>query len=153
MCQMELAGEYQIAAPREEVWPLIFDPENLAEWIPGCDSLQQISQDRYQGQMILGIAGVGGRFSVQVQLTEYQPPQFCSFNGDLAGSAGNVNGSARFELEAVDAGTIIHYSAKGLVTGALGKLSARLVEGFAQNAIRKGLERLEGRLASGVSIS
>ena len=40
---MEMSGEYRIPAPREVVWRALNDPAILKDCIPGCQSLDKVS--------------------------------------------------------------------------------------------------------------
>jgi len=44
--------------------------------------------------------------------------------------------------------TLLEYEGQGLITGALGRLSSRLIEGVAQTLIKQGLARLNRELES-----
>jgi carbon monoxide dehydrogenase subunit G len=40
---MEMSGEHRIPAPRETVWRALNDPAILKDCIPGCQSLDKVS--------------------------------------------------------------------------------------------------------------
>ncbi|HTK13811.1 MAG TPA: SRPBCC domain-containing protein, partial [Xanthobacteraceae bacterium] len=45
---MTMTGEVQLAAPRQTVWEKLNDPEVLKATIPGCESLEKISDSAFQ---------------------------------------------------------------------------------------------------------
>jgi carbon monoxide dehydrogenase subunit G len=51
---MKLEGTYTFAAPRDVVWGALMDPEILARVMPGCDKLEQVGDNDYQGMIKFG---------------------------------------------------------------------------------------------------
>ncbi len=140
---LEIADEYTFDAPREAIWPSIFDPRELVRVVPGCESLEQTGDDEYRGVLRLGIAAVGGTYQTVVRVLETTPPSFCRMQGDISGAPGALVGEAQFRLEEVDGKTRLTYEGQATITGALGRMSPRLIEGVARSLIKQGLARLE----------
>ena len=44
------------------VWDTLLDPEKLAAVIPGCHSLDRVSDNSYKAEVSLGVGPVRGRF-------------------------------------------------------------------------------------------
>ena len=44
---MELDGEFHIAADRETVWRALNDPEMLRLAVPGCETLEKVSNTEF----------------------------------------------------------------------------------------------------------
>jgi len=59
---VKLAGEYVFNGSREEVWELVRDPEVLATALPGTQSLNQVSENEYEGEMNVRVGPVAGVF-------------------------------------------------------------------------------------------
>ena len=150
---MNIAGTYQLDAPAERVWPLIFDPAELLQLIPGCEQIEQICPGEYRGRLNLRIAAVGGTFQTTLKVIDYQPPVYSRFEGEAAGPGGVIKGQAAFVLSPqLNCGenerpqTQLAYEGQALITGPLGSLNSWLVEGVAQALIHQGLEKLNARL-------
>jgi carbon monoxide dehydrogenase subunit G len=140
---IEIVGGRTLEAPIDEVWPLIFDPSSLMSLMPGCQQLEQVSPDEYRGQIQVGIAAVSGTYDTYVKVVERDPPHVCRLEGEISGATGSIRGEAAFNLKEVDEGdSLIEYQAKGMITGALAKLSPRFVEGVAQTLIKLGLANM-----------
>lgn len=71
---MQVAGEYAIAAPRNEVWAALLDPEVLAGTLPGSQRLERVDDHTFTGALALGVGPVQGRFDGRVELSEIMPP-------------------------------------------------------------------------------
>jgi carbon monoxide dehydrogenase subunit G len=140
---VKIVGSYELEAPIDLVWPRIFDPRSLIKLIPGCQQLEQVGPDEYRGQIQVGIAAVSGTYETYVRLVERDPPHHCRFKGEVRGATGSIKGEASFTLKEVDQRhNLIEYEAKGMITGALAKLSPRFVEGVAQTLIKLGMANL-----------
>jgi hypothetical protein len=140
---MKIASRYTFNAPQERIWPLIYDPAALVAFIPGCESLAQVSPDEYRGQIQLRLPAVVGTYQTYVKLIEREEPSYCRFAGEVSGSPGRVTGTASFRLAAIDALTcVIEYEGQAVISGPLGQLNARFIEGVVNTLIKQGLAKL-----------
>jgi hypothetical protein len=140
---MKIANRYTFAAPRERIWPLIYDPAALVAFIPGCEKLEQVSPDEYRGQIELRLPAVVGTYQTYVKLIEREEPGYCLLTGEVSGSPGTVKGTASFKLEAVNEhACTIEYEGQAIISGPLGQLNSRFIEGIANTLIKQGLGKL-----------
>jgi carbon monoxide dehydrogenase subunit G len=140
---MKIANCYTFAAPRERIWPLIYDPAVLVGLIPGCEKLEQIGPDEYRGQIQLRLPAVVGTYQTYVKLLEREEPSYCLFAGEVSGSPGTVKGTALFKLEPLNEHeTLMAYEGQGVISGPLGQLDSRFMEGIANTLIKQGLSKL-----------
>jgi len=144
-------GTYSLDAPQELIWPHIFNPDSLMKLIPGCQGLEQISPNEYQGKIRIGFASISGEYTTLVRILEQAPPEHCSFEGEVSGPTGVAKGDASFSLEEVDGKTIISYHTNALITGALATLDSRFIEGAVKTLIQLGLSWLNKQLKSEMS--
>ena len=61
--------------PPERVWAMLLDPETLQAVIPGCHSVEKISDTHFRADVTLGIGPVKGRYRAEVNLSELDPPR------------------------------------------------------------------------------
>jgi len=143
---IKVDGTYSLDAPRELIWPHIFDPNSLMNLIPGCQGLEQISPNEYRGKIRIGFASISGEYTTFVRILDQAPPELCSFEGEVTGPTGIAKGDASFSLEEVDEKTIIRYQTNALITGALASLSPRFIEGAIKTLVQLGLSSLNKQL-------
>ena len=143
---MKIAGSYALAAPAEKIWPLIFDPAELLQLIPGCEQIEEVSPGEYRGRLNLRIAALGGTFQTYLKLIDSDPPTHSRFAGEAVGPGGMIKGQASFRLTKAQQNTTLDYEGQALITGPLGNMNSRLVEGVAQTLIHQGLDRLNAKL-------
>jgi carbon monoxide dehydrogenase subunit G len=148
---MKIAGSYPLTAPRDRVWPIIFDPAALLDLIPGCDQIESDGPGLYRGTVTLRVPAVSGAYRMAIKILDQRAPEFCRLDGEAAGSAGSVRGQAEFILQEADGGTLVQYDGDAIISGPLAGMNSRFVEGVAQQLIRQGLRRLDAQAAAAMA--
>jgi uncharacterized protein len=147
---MNINGEIVISAPRSKVWLALNDPEILARCIEGCDSLEKVSDQEFNGQVTAKIGPVKASFSGAVTLSNIVPDISYTISGEgKGGVAGFAKGGADVALEDVDDGkaTLLRYTARANVGGKLAQLGSRLIEATAKSQADKFFAALAVELA------
>ena len=130
---MTMSGEYQIAAPREVVWAKLNDAEVLKACIPGCESLDKLSDTEFQAVAVTKIGPVKAKFKGKVHLTDLDPPNGYKISGEGDGGiAGFAKGGAVVGLVPKDGGTLLTYNVEAQIGGKLAQIGQRLVNGAAK---------------------
>ena len=119
---MEIKGEYQIGASREQVWQALNDPEMLKKCIPGCESIEKTGDNEFAATVMAAIGPVRARFNTSLSLENLKPPDSYTLVGESkAGAAGFGRGRADVALLENDDGTLLTYSADFKVGGKLAR--------------------------------
>ena len=129
---MEMKGSRTVPADVETTWQALNDPEVLRACIPGCESIERVSDGEYKVAMTARVGPVSARFTGRLLLADVVAPTSYTmkFEGQ-GGAAGFANGSAKVALVAADSGTRIDYAASAQVGGKLAQIGSRLVDGAA----------------------
>jgi carbon monoxide dehydrogenase subunit G len=144
---VKLAGEFVFDGPREQVWDLVRDPEVLATALPGTQSMNQISESEYEGQMHVRVGPVSGVFAGRVLVSDEVPPESYTLSVEGRGAAGFGKGHGQVTLVALDDGkTLMQYEGDFQVGGKLAGVGQRMVETVARSMTRQGLESLNRAL-------
>jgi carbon monoxide dehydrogenase subunit G len=126
---MDIAGEQRLAAPRDQVWEALNDPEVLKSCIPGCESLEK-DGDAFSGVIKAAVGPVRSKFNVAISLDDVRPPEGYTLVGEgKSGAAGFGRGEAKVALAAEGAETLLQYQADFKVGGKLAQVGSRLVSG------------------------
>jgi carbon monoxide dehydrogenase subunit G len=126
---MEMHGEFRIPAPRAEVWARLNDPETLKACIPGCETVEKISDTEFSAKMVARVGPVKARFSGKVTLTDLDPPAGYTITGEgTGGVAGFAKGSAKVALDDEGAETVLRYGVQAQVGGKLAQIGSRLID-------------------------
>jgi uncharacterized protein len=70
---MDMTGEKRIAASRSAVWAALRDVNVLKQCIPGCESLEQLSDTDMAARVKLQIGPMKATFSGKVTLSDIDP--------------------------------------------------------------------------------
>ncbi|HXI25857.1 MAG TPA: carbon monoxide dehydrogenase subunit G, partial [Pyrinomonadaceae bacterium] len=150
---MKIEGTYQIHAARERVFNALIDPAVLQRCIPGCESLEKTGEDEYAATMKAGVGPVKGTFKGNVHLQDLCPPGHYKLLVSGKGGPGFVKGTAIFDLEQVDASTMIRYSGEMQVGGIIAGVGQRMIEAAAKMMAGKFFGALESELSGEPIIS
>lgn len=130
---MTMNGEVQLPATREEVWSKLNDPDVLKVCIPGCESLEKLSDTEFRAVAVTKIGPVKARFKGKVTLSDLNPPNGYKISGEGDGGvSGFARGGAVVSLVANDSGTLLAYNVEAQIGGKLAQLGQRLVNSAAK---------------------
>jgi hypothetical protein len=130
---MDMTGEYRIQASREQVWAALNDPETLKASLPGCESLEKVSEREFVATVVAKVGPVKAKFNGNVTLSNLNPPESYTISGEgKGGAAGFAKGGADVRLVEEGDITVLTYTAKADVGGKLAQLGSRLIDGTAK---------------------
>ena len=145
---MDMTGERRIPAPRETVWQALNDPEVLKASIPGCESLEKLSDTAMKAIAAVRIGPISARFNGTVQLTDIDAPNGYTINGEgQGGVAGFAKGGAKVRLDDDGGGTLLGYDVHAQVGGKLAQLGARLIDASAKQMADAFFDRFSAAVA------
>jgi len=139
---MKIEGSYPFAAPRDVLWPMLLDPKVLASVMPGCEELETVGENQYQGILKLKVGPVQGKFKGDIELTNIETLQSFTLTVNGTGAPGFVKGVGSLRLEANGDMTTLHYDGDAQVGGRLASVGQRLLDTTANAIIRQSLEGL-----------
>ena len=131
---MTMTGEVVLPADKAAVWARLNDAETLKASIPGCESLEKLSDTEFQAVVKVKIGPVSARFNGKVRLTDIDAPNSYRIVGEgQGGVAGFAKGGATVRLtEAEGGGTRLGYEVDAQVGGKIAQLGSRLVDSTAR---------------------
>jgi uncharacterized protein len=145
---MDMTGEFRIPASRQRVWEGLNDPEILKSSIPGCQSIEKVSDTEFTAKVVAQVGPVKANFSGKVTLSDLDPPQSYTIAGEGSGGvAGFAKGNAKVNLDEEGAETVLHYSVQAHVGGKLAQIGSRLIDSVA----RKMAENFFARFVAAVA--
>src|SRR6202163_2538496 len=144
---MEMTGSRTVPADIETTWRALNDPQVLKACIPGCESVERVSDNEYRLTMTARVGPVSARFTGRIVLADIVAPTSytLSFEGQ-GGAAGFAKGEARVTLSANEPGTRIDYQVKAQIGGKLAQIGSRLVDGAAAKVADDFFARFADRL-------
>ena len=145
---MDMTGERRIEAPRQTVWQALNDPAVLKASIPGCESLEKLSDTDMKATAAVKIGPISARFSGTVHLSDIDAPNGYTIGGEgQGGVAGFAKGGAKVRLEDVGTATLLRYEVHAQVGGKIAQLGARLIDATAKQMADAFFERFSKEVA------
>lgn len=78
---MEIEKTLTVAAPREQVWALLLDPQVMAGAVPGMQSIEVLSPTEYVAVMHQKISFISAKFRLRTRIVEQQAPEYLRVEG------------------------------------------------------------------------
>ena len=145
---MKMNGTRLLQASQRQVWDRLNDVETLKRCIPGCQSLEQVGDNRLKATVGLKIGPVNAKFNGEVELSDIRPPNGYRISGSgKGGPAGSASGGADVKLEAVDGGTLLSYEVDAKVAGKIAQLGARLIDATSASLAEKFFDNFAAELS------
>jgi hypothetical protein len=152
---LQTSGQVRVDVDRAAAFDFVGDPVRLAQCIPGCSDLRELSPGRYSAVLTNDIAFITLSFKVIVEVTKVEPSSAmeAKITGEAIGLVGRVTANAGLQLsEAGPNQTDIRYTASVGLTGKLGGLgepvfrakSAEVAREFAAN-LKAAIEKTPTR--------
>jgi carbon monoxide dehydrogenase subunit G len=149
---VKLEGEYVFNGPREEVWQLVRDPDVLATALPGTQSMKQVSENEYEGDINLRMGPVAGVFSGRLVVSNEEPPEKCTLAVEGQGKPGFIKGTGNVNLtDQGDGTTLMKYDGELQIGGRLASVGQRMLDTASKSMMRQGLETLNQTLGARVA--
>ena len=150
---MDMTGEYRIPAPRERVWAALNDPETLKASLPGCQSLEKLSDHEFAATVVAKVGPVQAKFNGNVTLSNLNPPESYTISGEgKGGAAGFAKGGADVRLIEEGDVTVLTYTAKADVGGKLAQLGSRLIDATAKKMADEFFDNFTKQVAEPVAV-
>jgi carbon monoxide dehydrogenase subunit G len=128
-----MSGENRIPASRAKVWAALNDPAVLKASIPGCQSLEKLSDTEMTAVVQAKVGPVKATFNGHVTLSNIDPPNGYTIEGEgKGGVAGFAKGGADVRLADDGDGTLLTYKVKAQVGGKLAQIGGRLIDATAK---------------------
>ena len=130
---MQMNGEVILTAKPDAVWTALNDADVLRQSIPGCQSLEKLSDTEFKATVGTRIGPMQVTFNGQVQLSDLDPPNGYTISGSGSGGiAGSAKGGAKVRLEPHPEGTRLTYDVDAQVAGKMAQLGSRLIDSTAK---------------------
>ncbi len=139
---MKIDGEYTFDAPRDMVWEALQDPVVLASVMPGCEKLDLVGDNSYEGALNIKVGPVQGKFQGKVRLEDIEKPEGYTMQVDGRGAPGFVKATAKIRLEEEEDRTCLVYDSDSQVGGRIASVGQRLLDSSAKAIIKQSLDGL-----------
>ena len=149
---MEIDKTLVIAAPREQVWALLLDPQVMAGAVPGMKSIEVISPTEYVAEMHQKISFISAKFKLRTRIVEQRPPEYlcAEGTGEDASVASSLKQRSEIFLEpTADGGTQLRLKVTVDLLGRLGTFGLSVMKTKADRLWDEFGANLKARIESG----
>jgi len=145
---MKVEGEYTFAGSQDLVWSVLLDPEVLAAVLPGCEKLDLVGENEYEGALKIKVGPVQGKFMGKVKLADIREPDSYTMHVDGQGAPGFVKAVGNLALKGSGSETLVTYEGDAQVGGKLASVGQRLIESSAKAIIKQSLDGLNAHVVA-----
>ena len=145
--RLRFEGTFEVAAPREEVFQAVTDPDQVARCMPDLQKLEVKSADEFDAVVKVGVSFVRGEFLLNFKTVERQHPSRVRMKAHGTGLGSAVDVEMATDLtETPSGGTSMKWTAEAQVSGKVASLGQRLMQSQADKIIRQLFDCLRGKL-------
>ena len=128
---MNIDERFIIEAPIDKVWAFVRDPATVAPCVPGCESVEPLSDTSYRTSIAVALGPIKARFKLIVKIVEESRPNrlVCETTGEEGGKASLITATTEIEFAQTPAGfTEIHCKSEASIVGRLGKFGLGIMK-------------------------
>jgi carbon monoxide dehydrogenase subunit G len=157
---MKVQESFVIAQPRDKLWQFLEQVDQVAQCVPGVESVQQVDADNSLVRVTQSVGPMTATFEMKMRITERQPMELLQFQAigrAVKGAAGNVRSTNTVRLAELPEGTRVDLEADLAMGGVLGSVGQKVVSkqvGQVTKAFASSLERSlnEGAAPNGAAL-
>ncbi len=140
---MKVAGERSFAAPREQVWVVLNDPEAMAKSIPGVDSFDVKDDRHWQVKVKIPLSLGMLHMTMSLEKTEERKPEFASLAIKGTGVGAILNMTTAFTLDNAGGGTRMAWEADVRIAGPVGSMGQHVLQPIVNQQVQHVLGALD----------
>jgi uncharacterized protein len=145
---VKLEGTKELAAPRDTVWQVLNDPEQMAKLMPGVEGFE-VRDDRHWQAKVKVPLGLGGlRLTVDFEKLEERPPEYSSLKAKGNGVGAIMNMTTNFHLAEEGEQTSMRWEADVRIAGTVGSMGQRVLQPIVNQQVKNVLTALEKTVES-----
>jgi uncharacterized protein len=148
---IEIAKTFSVAAPIDEVWRFLIDPEKVASCLPGASITERIDEESYAGALAIKVGPVSASYKGKIK---FEKRDANTHTVEIIGSGQDVRGKGGADMKmvstlvATDSGTDAEVTSQVNVTGILAQFGRGMIDAVSDEMFdeftRKMREELEG---------
>ena len=147
---MRIEEGFTIAAPADDVWALLSDPQKVAKLLPGAEIAEQIDDTTWAGGMTVKVGPLVAAYTgtVSFVLDEAARSAVVRAQGQGKAGMGTADMTMNSRLAALpDGGTEVTMESDVTVTGIFAQMGRGMTQVLSKKMIREFVENLTGALA------
>jgi carbon monoxide dehydrogenase subunit G len=145
---VKVEGSKEFDAPRETVWGVINDPEQMAGLMPGVEGFELKDERHWRAKVKIPL-GLGGlRMTIDFEKLEERPLEFASLKAKGNGVGAIMNMTTSFTLGGEGGHTSMQWVADVNIAGPVGSMGQRVLQPIVNQQVGQVLAALERQVES-----
>jgi uncharacterized protein len=140
---VKVAGERSFAAPREQVWVVLNDPEAMAKSIPGVENFDVKDDRHWQARVKIPLSLGMLHITMSMEKTEERKPEFASLAIKGTGVGAILNMTTAFTLDKAGGGTRMAWEADVRIAGPVGSMGQHVLQPIVNQQVQHVLGALD----------
>jgi len=144
---MHYEGTFEVKAPKDKVFSMIMDPNQISQCMPDLQKLDVKSPDDFTAVVKAGVSFIKGDFTLHFTTVEKTPTTHAKLTAHGTGIGSTVDMDTVMDLsDTTTGGTAMKWSADAKIGGRIASVGQRLINGQAEKIIKNLFECLQGKL-------
>ena len=144
---MHFDGTFEVKAPREKLYNLLMDPNQVSSCMPGFKGIEITSPEDYTIVLKVGVAFIKTEVKMHMLVKEAQSPSHAKLVGNGVSSSGNLDMEVTADLVEENGQTTMKWAAEANVSGKLASMGQRMITGQAEKIIKNMFDCLKAKVA------
>ncbi len=146
---MHFEGVFDVKAPKEKVFGILTNPNEISQCMPDLQKLDVKSPDDFTVVVRAGVSFIKGDFTLHFNVAEKSAPTHAKLTARGTGIGSTVDMVTTMDIsDAQQGGSSMKWAADAKVGGRIASLGQRLLEGQAEKIIGQLFECLQHKLES-----
>ena len=146
---MHFEGVFNVKAPKEKVFGILMEPNEISQCMPDLQKLDVKSSDDFVVIIRAGVAFIKGDFTLHFKVVEKNAPTHAKLTANGTGIGSTVDMETVMDLsDTQGGGTSMKWNADAKVGGRVASMGQRLLDGQAEKIIRQLFACLQNKLES-----
>jgi hypothetical protein len=135
---MHFEGTFNVKAPKEKVFSIIMDPNQISKCMPELQKLEVKSPEDFTATLKIGVSFIRGDFVLHFLTVEKTAPTHAKLTGHGTGIGSTIDMDIFIDLsDATEGGTSMKWAAEARIGGRIASVGQRLINGQAEKIIQQ----------------
>lgn len=144
---MKVEADCMISVPPEDIWDVMFDPDFMAQVLPGCKEIERTEENEYHVKLVLGIPGIQGQYTGVLKITQKNPYHQIHTEVQGAGALGKIEGKGVVNLKDEENGaTRFSFSTEVDIKGPMASMMGGFMDQVAHSLVCQSLDTFSRKM-------
>ncbi len=124
----------------------LLNPNEISNCLPDLQSVDVKSEDRFDAVVKVGVGPIKGYFTFHLSVVEKETPKHARLKAQGSGSGSSIDLDTIMDLDSVNGGTTMKWSADTRLGGLIASIGQRLVTGTVEKTVNEFFNCIKQKL-------